>query len=285
MKIKFTALLVISFMLMASSCVSQTITDFGEQKSGDLESIAREMGVFQYPIDKFPERVTVKPFGIYITPENSPVQPERFSGYHTGADAEIFEGEGDNEIWVHSIMPGKVVEAREASGYGGVLVIYHEFIDETYTAVYGHIDLDSLKVSVGDEVISGQTLAILGEGYSDETDGERKHLHFSLLSGENLNIKGYVQSESELSQWIDPVLFFNDDQMLVKQYIEENISSISESDPVLGGTWYVVDVEFVDNQTVVVTYEDGHIQKIIKANYEISRDKNVDLEVLLETDA
>jgi hypothetical protein len=29
-----------------------------------------------------------KPFGIYITPENSPVQPENFTGYHTGIDVE-----------------------------------------------------------------------------------------------------------------------------------------------------------------------------------------------------
>ena len=77
---------------------------------------------------------------------------------------------------------------------------------------------------------------------------------------------------------------FGDDQMLVKDYIEENISSISQSDPVLGGTWYVVDVEFMDSQTVKITYEDGHIQKIITANYKISIDKNVDLEVLSEMD-
>lgn len=40
------------------------------------------------PIAEFEKRITKKPFGIYITPQNSPVQPERFTGYHTGVDVE-----------------------------------------------------------------------------------------------------------------------------------------------------------------------------------------------------
>src|SRR5438105_4096773 len=40
------------------------------------------------PIGNSLSRVTKKPFGIYITPQNSPVQPEKFKGYHTGVDFE-----------------------------------------------------------------------------------------------------------------------------------------------------------------------------------------------------
>ena len=39
-------------------------------------------------------RITKKPFGIFITTQNSPVQPERFSGYHTGVDVEYKDAEG-----------------------------------------------------------------------------------------------------------------------------------------------------------------------------------------------
>src|SRR4030067_1140465 len=45
---------------------------------------------FQPPINRADERVTKKPFGIFITPQNSPIQPEKFSGFHTGADFENF---------------------------------------------------------------------------------------------------------------------------------------------------------------------------------------------------
>ena len=38
------------------------------------------------PIGQTEERITKKPFGIKISPENSPISPERFSGYHTGID-------------------------------------------------------------------------------------------------------------------------------------------------------------------------------------------------------
>lgn len=73
-------------------------------------------------------------------------------------------------------------------------------------------------------------------------------------------------------------------QNYAEEYIRNNISEISPSDPVLGGTWYVVEIEFMDDETVNITYEDGHIQKIITANYHISEDKSIDLEVLSETD-
>ena len=36
---------------------------------------------FQSPLDRAGERVTKKPFGKFVTPQNSPVQPEKFYGY------------------------------------------------------------------------------------------------------------------------------------------------------------------------------------------------------------
>ncbi len=161
-----------------------------------------------YPIADFPARVTLKPFAIYITPATSPVQPERFTGYHCGADAETTTEETDTEIPVVAIADGTVVLARSATGYGGVLVLQVTIEDETYTALYGHLNIDSFTVQVGDTVTVGQELALLGAPYSTETDGERKHLHFGLHPGTAIDIHGYVQSEAELENWIDPVAFF-----------------------------------------------------------------------------
>ncbi len=165
--------------------------------------------VLAYPIDNFTTGVTKKPFGIYITPATSPVQPERFTGYHTGADIETSAAQKDTGVWVHAIADGKVELNRWVSGYGGVIIISFNFNGKTYSALYGHLNTPA-NLKVGDRITAKQTLTTLGAGYSHATDGERKHLHFSLRPGVDLDLRGYVQNKSELSSWIDPVGFFGE---------------------------------------------------------------------------
>lgn len=50
-------------------------------------------------------------------------------------------------------------------------------------------------------------------------------------------------------------------QKAMEQYIRDNISELSEVDPVLGGNWYVVSFEWISDSDVTVIYEDGHIQE------------------------
>jgi len=164
-----------------------------------------KQSTFADPVVDFRSRVTKKPFGIYITRQNSPVQPERFTGYHTGADAEYEDVTDD--VPVYAIADGKVVLSQTASGYGGVFMISLELNGTTHTALYGHIRPSSLPKK-GMEFEKGDPLALLGTGYSSETDGERRHLHFAVLSNDRVDIKGYVQSESDLSGWIDPLTLF-----------------------------------------------------------------------------
>lgn len=45
---------------------------------------------------------------------------------------------------------------------------------------------------------------------------------------------------------------------LVRAYLEKNISSLSPEKEVLGGKFYLTNLEFSDNQTAVVSFEDGH---------------------------
>ncbi len=157
------------------------------------------------PITEFKSRITKKPFGIYITKQNSPVQPERFSGYHTGADVEYEDVTTD--VPVYAIADGKVVYSQYVSGYGGVFMIEIQLDGAAHTILYGHIRPSSLP-KVGQAVSKGQQLAVLGTGYSSETDGERRHLHFGVLSNNRIDVKGYVQNKSELSGWIDPVSLY-----------------------------------------------------------------------------
>lgn len=157
------------------------------------------------PVTDFFARVMKKHFGQYITPQNSPIQPERFRGYHTGADAETTPAEATVDLPVFAFAVGTVVFVGHVNGYGGVIMVRATVNTETITALYGHIRLTSVTVRKGDSVIRGERLAVLGTGFSSETDGERKHLHFGLLKGAVINYRGYVRAKSELSAWLDPV--------------------------------------------------------------------------------
>lgn len=159
---------------------------------------------FETPLDRPSLRVTKKEFGTFITPENSPVQPERFRGYHTGVDFEVFPEELNEDVTVQALCEGKLIEKRYASGYGGVLVESCELRGEPITIIYGHLKLGSITLPLGASLKPGDPIGLLGPDKSQETDGERKHLHLGIHKGKAINILGYVQNKSELSGWIDP---------------------------------------------------------------------------------
>ncbi|MCX6797790.1 MAG: VTT domain-containing protein [Candidatus Falkowbacteria bacterium] len=54
-------------------------------------------------------RVTKKSFGIKISPTDSPVQPEKFSGYHTGVDFETWPSEADQDVVVSALCSGPLI--------------------------------------------------------------------------------------------------------------------------------------------------------------------------------
>lgn len=165
--------------------------------------------VFVAPIDNARERVTKKPFGIYVSPQNSPVIPEKFTGYHAGVDFETFPEEQDVDVSITAICEGKILEKRRASGYGGIVVQSCLLDNNPINVIYGHIRLSSMKNSDGDVLKAGDFLGFLGTGYSVETDGERKHLHLGIHQGKTISIRGYIQTPLELKNWID-----------IKQYLK-----------------------------------------------------------------
>ncbi|EKD93673.1 MAG: membrane protein [uncultured bacterium] len=194
------------FAFASAGCVSEPVLT-SEQRDPFFAQEKKSIELV-YPIANFPERVTLKPFGIYITPSTSPVQPERFEGYHTGADAEVTEEEQTQDVPIVAIAEGVVRVARQVDGYGGVVVIEHQIKDKVYMTLYGHLNLNSLEVAVGNTVSPGQLIGFLGEGYSEKTDDERKHLHFSIKLGATVDLRGYVQTKSTLNQWINPLTLF-----------------------------------------------------------------------------
>jgi murein DD-endopeptidase MepM/ murein hydrolase activator NlpD len=157
------------------------------------------------PVVNFKSRVTKKPFGIYVTPSNSPVQPEKFTGFHTGADAEY--GDVDSDTPLYAVSDGTIEYSGHVNGYGGVLVINQNINGQNTLCLYGHVAVSSIPPK-GTTVTKGQSLGRLGHAYSSETDGERKHLHFAMIKENSIDFRGYVQTQSELDNWYDPLTFF-----------------------------------------------------------------------------
>lgn len=164
-------------------------------------------GVFALPLSSALERVTEKPFGIKVSPKSSLVSPERFSGYHAGVDFEIFPGEENSDVSVSAVCPGPLLEKRIVSGYGGVSIQKCSIENAAVTVLYGHLKLSSVERLAGDELSAGEKIGVLGKGYSAQTSGERKHLHFGIHRGSKISYLGYVQSESKLLDWIDAMKY------------------------------------------------------------------------------
>ncbi len=171
-----------------------------------------ETSKFVPPIAEFADRITKKPFGIHITPATSPVQPERFSGYHTGVDVEYADPTSPSgsdgasptaDVPVFAVVDATVVQASAVSGYGGLLVLKGSIDGQSKFFLYGHVRTSSLP-AVGSSVKQGDQVGVLGSPGA-ETDGERKHLHFTVSTKEPLDIRGYVQSKSELTAWQNPL--------------------------------------------------------------------------------
>ncbi len=150
-------------------------------------------------------RVTKKPFGLKVSPEDSPVSNDIFSGYHTGIDFETTSSEQDKDVAFMAACNGKVILKTWAKGYGGLLVQACQLAGQDVNVIYGHVKLDSITAKVGDVLAAGDEIGYLGQGNTAETDGRRKHLHFDIHRGTDLNIRGYVSSPDDLANWIDPV--------------------------------------------------------------------------------
>lgn len=207
--------LLIFYNLYSINIVSQTVVETNLPKIRKIienqpspktnQAPSQPTESFVAPLDRAGERVTKKPFGIFITSQNSPVQPEKFRGFHTGTDFEIFSEELNTDVPVHAVCDGKITVKKTADGYGGVLVESCMFDNQPITVIYGHLKLASIAKKTGDSLSQGEEIGILGKAFSSETGGERKHLHLGIHKGTAVNISGYVPKQANLSSWFDPI--------------------------------------------------------------------------------
>jgi hypothetical protein len=172
------------------------------QNNTQTNQTVEQKPIVAQPMDQTDKRVTKKPFGIFVTPQSSPVQPERFTGYHTGTDFEILPDEKTADVPFYAICEGRILQKRTATGYGGVLVQACTINNQSVTIVYGHVKITSIAKNYGAILSAGEKIGFLGQP-PKETDGERKHLHLGIHKGSGIDIRGYVQNQSELTNWLD----------------------------------------------------------------------------------
>ncbi|MFH1235627.1 MAG: M23 family metallopeptidase [Parcubacteria group bacterium] len=139
---------------------------------------------------------------IILTAATSPVQPEKFSGYHTGVDFEMLsEEEYDADTPIYAICDGPLVRKQTADGYGGYAVQHCTLDGQAVTVIYGHLDIS--RITAATDLLPGDLIGYLGDHESGQTDGERKHLHLGIHKGTDINIRGYVNSEAGLDDWLN----------------------------------------------------------------------------------
>ncbi|MDD2807909.1 MAG: M23 family metallopeptidase [Patescibacteria group bacterium] len=196
---------VLFYYLSRQNTADLAVTNTNQEltnNSAAPQNVKKNEPVYE-PLSYALSRVTKKPFAINVSPQRSPVSPEKFSGFHTGVDFEAQINEQDSEVSIYAICTGVLAQKKYASGYGGVMVQRCKINGEDVTVIYGHLRLNSITAKVGDNIEGNKKIGVLGKGYSAETDGERKHLHLGIHQGTTINILGYVKDQSQLRDWID----------------------------------------------------------------------------------
>lgn len=161
-----------------------------------------------YPTTRYTDRLTIRPYGQQVgaTDNQGFTCGDPFTGIHNADDLEALSGEIGATVPVYAIASGTIKMAEPVAGYGGLVVIEHIINGKMITSYYGHVALDS-NYTIGKHVNAGEQIAKLGEDCSADTSNERKHLHFSIREGSSIDVRGYIESETELSEWLNPKQF------------------------------------------------------------------------------
>ncbi|MFH1412460.1 MAG: hypothetical protein ABIG10_00320 [bacterium] len=66
-------------------------------------------------------------------------------------------------------------------------------------------------------------------------------------------------------------------QNLVKDYLDNHISDLATEPEVLGGSFYITETVFLDNDRILVSYEDGHNAYTARVHYIIDHDQPLEI--------
>lgn len=161
---------------------------------------------YYYPMARYSDRLTVRWYGKRVTSADREAIAcgVSYEGIHTADDLEVSESEIDQEVPIYAIAAGTILQVGATDGYGGLIVANHTLNGQPVTVYYGHIDLGQTDLKIGDRVEAGEQISVLGGHCSPASGNERKHLHFGILNDTDIDVRGYVSSENDLREWIDP---------------------------------------------------------------------------------
>ena len=168
----------------------------------------------EVPVEDYYSRQTVKLFATLANAEfherNRVLFPNngfrnQFTGYHAGTDIDFHDpADLTRPVAVKAVADGEVVHVGSIAGYGGLVILRHT-TPESVTSLYGHVRLSNAAVKVGQRVRAGERLAYLGDQFSADTSGARKHLHFGIHKGAALDVEGHEPSIEQLNaEWYNP---------------------------------------------------------------------------------
>lgn len=69
----------------------------------------------------------------------------------------------------------------------------------------------------------------------------------------------------------------SENQRIISEYFAKNISELSPEKEVLGGKFYINSLDFIDENNLIIEYEDGHIGFIARVNFQYLSPENINI--------
>jgi hypothetical protein len=173
-------------------------------------------------------------------------------------------GEADSEFIAETVSNSATVEftfTPKAEGENNYLLSYELKKDGE---LISSKDKELITKISKDNPIAFSITRDSGSEYSLETTIYDTENPAHKLHSDQVVIYPQEEQASENNQEIED-LFSN--------YIEENINTLSPEEAVLGGSFYVTKIRFLNKNSAFVSYEDGHIALDAVVNFYLNDDK------------
>lgn len=92
------------------------------------------------------------------------------------------------------------------------------------------------------------------------------------------NIPVEENNSEIIEDFVDKNKLTLEEQEIISNYLEGNISELSPEKEVLGGKFYITSIDFLSDQKLIIEYEDGHIALKAEIDFEYLDSENIVIE-------
>ncbi|MDD3711651.1 MAG: hypothetical protein PHP37_03575 [Patescibacteria group bacterium] len=90
----------------------------------------------------------------------------------------------------------------------------------------------------------------------------------SISKPKNIAVEDDISPEENIpEEYVAEEVMDVEKQGAVFEYLQKNISQLSPEKEVLGGTFYITSIDFINENSLIVGYEDGHIALTAEVEY------------------